>query len=130
MGVGGDEVTNWLWMDGDWRSGEQQKNFISTPGIGLMRKLAEQFMVYRFDEFRTSCLHYRTEERCSNLFLPDKDGIKRKIHSVLTYKMENNCYGIINRDKNAVNNGKKIIMSYLNDRVRPTRYTRGVDIDN
>ena len=55
------------------------RNFISTPMIGLKRKLKERFKVYNFDEFRTSLLHYKTEEKCENLYLPDKKGKKRKI---------------------------------------------------
>ena len=115
---------------GDWKSSEQLKGNISTPNIGLKRKVREKFMVYNFDEFRTSCLNSETEERCNNLYAPDKDGIKRKIHSVLTYKMENKRYGNVNRDKNAVNNIKKIVTSYLENKKRPERYKRGVNIDN
>jgi hypothetical protein len=51
---------------------------------------------------RTSCLSYNTEEVCENLYLKFKKDPKqkeRKIHSILTYKMENNRNGCINRDK-------------------------------
>lgn len=51
------------------------RNFISTPNLGVIRKLKERFGVYIIDEFRTSCLHYKTEERCENLYLGNK---KRK----------------------------------------------------
>ena len=34
---------------------------MSTPGIGLKRKLAEK-KVFNLDEFRTSSLHHITEE--------------------------------------------------------------------
>ena len=49
--------------------------------------------MYNIDEFRTSKLHHKTEEVCDNLFMMDnnKDKTKlkeRKIHAVLTFKME------------------------------------------
>jgi len=56
------------------------------------------------DEFRTSCLSYKTKELCKNLYLPDKKGEDRKIHSTLTYQTENNRKGCINRDKNGCKN--------------------------
>jgi hypothetical protein len=31
--------------------------YISTPNLGLKRKLNENLMIYNIDEFRTSCLH-------------------------------------------------------------------------
>ena len=41
---------------GDWSVGKQMRNFISTPNLGIKRKLQERFEVYNIDEFRTSCL--------------------------------------------------------------------------
>jgi hypothetical protein len=76
------------------------------------------------DEFRTSCLNYKTEEKSENLYLPDKKGKIRKIHSILTYKTENGRLGCINRDENAVNNMIKIVTSYLKDKSRPEKYKR------
>ena len=83
-----------VFLFGDWGKGKQMRNFISTPMIGLKRKLSERFKIYNLDEFRTSLLNYKNEEICKNLYLPDKKGILRKLHSVLTYKMENNRYGL------------------------------------
>ena len=114
---------------GDWSIGKQMSNFISTPNITLKRKLKERFKVYNIDEFRTSCLNYKTEEKCENLFLPDNKGIQRKMHSILTYKMENNRLGCINRDKNGCYNIKKLFYSYINLGVIPEKYRRGYKID-
>ena len=75
---------------GDWSTGYQMKNFISTPNLGLKRKIGEYLKIYSIDEFRTSCLNYKTLEKCENLYLPDKKKVIRKMHSILTYKMENN----------------------------------------
>ena len=114
---------------GDCDAKTQQKHMISTPGIGLVRKVAQRFPVYRIDEFRTSCLNHITEERCKNLYLPNEEGIQQKIHSVLTYKMNNGRHGVINRDKNAVNNMRKITNSYLYFKERPYKYRREVKVD-
>ena len=44
-----------------------------------------------------SCLSYKTEEVCENLYLKfkkDRSQKERKIHSILTYQMENNSKGV------------------------------------
>jgi hypothetical protein len=113
---------------GDWSIGKQMKNFISTPNLSLKRKLQERFKVYDIDEYRTSCLNYRTEELCKNLYLPDKKNKERKMHSILTYKMENKRNGCINRDKNGCKNIQKVFNHYIEYDERPYRYKRGVDL--
>ena len=113
---------------GDWCIEKQMKNFISTPNIGLKRKLLERFKVYNIDEYRTSCLNYKTEEPCNNIYLPDKKNKSRKIHSILTYKMENNRLGCINRDKNGCKNIQKIFEYYMKNNERPVKYRRGYTI--
>uniref|UniRef100_A0A6C0KA64 Uncharacterized protein n=1 Tax=viral metagenome TaxID=1070528 RepID=A0A6C0KA64_9ZZZZ len=113
---------------GDWSIGKQMKNFISTPNLSLKRKLQERFKVYDIDEYRTSCLNYKTEELCKNLYLPDKKNKERKMHSILTYKMENKRNGCINRDKNGCKNIQKVFNYYIEYDERPYRYKRGVDL--
>lgn len=115
---------------GDWSIGKQMSNFISTPNLTIKRKLKERFKVYNIDEFRTSCLNSKTEEYCDNLYLPDKIGKVRKIHSILTFKMENQRKGCINRDKNGCLNIKKIFDSYIKDGTRPLRYQRSYKIED
>jgi hypothetical protein len=112
---------------GDWSIGKQMRHFISTPNLTLKRKLKEKFRVYNIDEFRTSCLSYKTEETCENLYLKFKKDPKqkeRKIHSILTYKMENNRKGCINRDKNGCKNIQKVFKSYMETGERPEKYRR------
>ena len=113
---------------GDWSIGKQMKNFISTPNLSLKRKLQERFKVYNIDEYRTSCLNYKTEELSKNLYLPDKRKKERKMHSILTYKMENKRNGCINRDKNGCKNIQKVFNYYIEYDERPERYKRGVDL--
>jgi hypothetical protein len=100
------------------------KNYISTPNVGLKRKLSEYFNIYNIDEFRTSRLNYKTLERCENMYLPDKKGKIRRIHSILTYHMENKRKGCINRDNNSVNNMINIVIQYLRDKTRPEEFRR------
>ena len=113
---------------GDWSIGKQMKNFISTPNISIKRKLQERFRVYDIDEYRTSCLNYKTEEVCNNLYLHDKKNKERKMHSILTYKMENKRFGCINRDINGCKNIQKIFNHYILYNERPEKYKRGYDL--
>ena len=90
----------------------------------------KHFKVYNIDEYNTSKLHHKTEEECGNLYHIDNNKDKnkrekRKIHAVLTYKMENNKSGCINRDENAVNNMIKIVKSQIEKKERPLKYRRG-----
>ena len=113
---------------GDWsdklRVSPSRIKYISTPNVSLKRKLNEYFTIYNLDEFRTSCLNYKTEERCENLYLKDSKGIERKKHSILTYQTESKRRGCINRDKNAVNNMIKIVNSHLEHKKRPEKFRR------
>ena len=109
---------------GDWSIGKQMRNFISTPNLAIKRKLKTRFQLYNIDEFRTSCLNYITEEPCKNLYLPDNKNKERKMHSILTYQMENNRKGCINRDKNGCKNIQKVFNSYMLTGERPEKYRR------
>jgi hypothetical protein len=109
---------------GDWSITKQMRNFISTPNLSLKRKLKKRFKVYNIDEYRTSCLNNITEEKCENLYLPDLNNKKRKIHSILTYQMENKRRGCINRDKNGCKNIQKLFKSYQLTGEIPLKYRR------
>jgi len=111
-------------MYGDWEVSKQMRNVEPTPMVGIKRKLHERFTIYNLDEFRTSCLNHKTEEYCSNMYITDNQNNSKKIHTVLTYKMENNRYGCVHRDKNSVNNMKKIVGNILKNGERPLKYQR------
>ena len=115
-------------IHGDWsdrlKTTPSRIKYISTPNLGLKRKLNEYLTIYNLDEFRTSCLNYKTEERCENMYLPDKKGVERKIHSILRYQTESKRMGCINRDENAVNNMIKIVNTYLVNKTRPEKFRR------
>ncbi len=110
--------------------GACKKGNISTPNIAIKRLIQNNFKMYNLDEFRTSKLHYITEEPCDNLYMMDnnKDKLKRKLHSVLTFKMENKQSGSINRDENAVNNMIKIVNHHIKFKERPLRYRRSFNL--
>jgi hypothetical protein len=121
---------------GDWsdkKSNSAPIKYISTPNKWLKDKLAEHMTIYNIDEHRTSCLHYRTEQRCDNLWLKNQNNkgrknehVQYKIHSVLTSQMENGRFGYINRDNNASNNMIKLTRAFLSGQPRPERYCRGI----
>ncbi len=113
--------------------GNCKKGNISTPNTKLNKLIKENFKTYYIDEFRTSKLHYKTEEPCDNLCHIDnnKDKTKRKerkIHAVLTFKMEKKQSGCINRDENAVNNMIKIVNHQIKYKERPLKYRRDYDL--
>lgn len=113
--------------------GNCKKGNISTPNTKLNKLIKENFKTYNIDEFRTSKLHYKTEEVCDNLYMMDnnKDKTKRKerkIHAVLTFKMEKKQSGCINRDENAVNNMIKIVNHQIKYKERPLKYRRDYDL--
>ena len=116
---------------GDWSIGKQMRHFISTPNISIKRKLKERFHhVYNIDEFKTSCIHHKMKSRCDNLYLnieDKKDPTKkenRKMHSILTYQMENKRLGCINRDKNSCKNIQTIFDSFMKTGERPAIFRR------
>lgn len=110
---------------GDWSCGKAMRGLISSPNLGLKRKLAEYYPIYNLDEFRTSCINHKTETLTENIYLPDKKGKSRKIHSILTYQTENKRLGCINRDENSVNNMIKLIKYYFEYKDRPEVFKRG-----
>ena len=64
-------------------------------------------------------------QTCALPIYKDKSKRKeRKLHSVLTYKMENKQSGCINRDENAVNNMIKIVNTFIKDKTRPEKFRR------
>lgn len=47
---------------GDKNIGKQMRHLISSPMIGFKKMLDKEFKVYNVDEFRSSCLDYRTTD--------------------------------------------------------------------
>ena len=114
---------NAILIIGDW-SLKGKLKYMSTPGISLKRKIAKRFTVYSIDEFRTSCIEYKSERKCENMFLPDAKGKLREKHAILSYKNERNQEGYRNRDRNSVNGYKRIVNETLKTGERPEVYKR------
>ena len=111
---------------GNWSISYQMRNMISSPCLGLKRLLNKNFKMLVMDEFRTSCLNYRTNEKIENMI--DKK-TNKKIHSVLIIlKEKDKVIGCINRDRNAVNNYKKIFNSYIENGKKPEQFERSYKI--
>jgi hypothetical protein len=109
--------------------GNCKKGNISTPSTRLKKLIKDNFKMYNIDEYNTSKLHYKTEEECKNFYHLDNNKEKekrkeRKIHAVLTFKMEKSQSGCINRDENAVNNMIKIVKNQIKNKERPQKYKR------
>ena len=120
---------------GDWSSSMSIKR-ISMPNMGMKRLLEKRFKVYLLDEYKTSKCCWKTkkepgEKEKTHVEIKkteEKEGIKyesvRKIHSLLTFKMSEKEYGIINRDYNATQNMYTIIESLVTIGARPIEFTR------
>ena len=75
--------------DASISNGVCKKGNISTPNTKLNKLIKENFKTYYIDEFRTSKLHYKTEEPCDNLYHKDnnKDKTKRKERKKDTFSL-------------------------------------------
>ena len=56
--------------------GNCKKGNISTSNVRLKTILKEKFKMYNIDEYKTSKLHHKTEEECTNLKLKDASKTK------------------------------------------------------
>jgi hypothetical protein len=128
---------NTVYIIGNGNVNPSMKHIISTPNKGLKRLLKKNFELYQMDEFRTSCLDYRTTDnnliKNKNCDVILKNGKRKKLHSVLVSKILNRssgCYlnSFQQRDKNSVKNIKKIIQQYLKDKTRPYWYRRDIKL--
>ena len=118
-------------MYGDCNVGKQMRHIISTPMIGLKRTLKKRFCVLNVDEYRTSCLDYRTDNYNENTYV-NKNGKKTKLHSVLVSTILNKnsekSLSYQNRDRNSVHNIRKIVLRWFEKRERPERYRRDIKL--
>ena len=119
------EVRPLIYGDYDGRS--NLRGCIPVPGVGLKRKISRQLSVINLDEFRTSALSWNKEEYCNNLVV-NLNGKRREVHSILTYKTDNNGQGCIGRDLNAVRNMKILVESRLEGGGRLLNFRRGVEV--
>jgi hypothetical protein len=69
--------SNCLLVYGDWSIGKQMRNFISTPNIGLKRRIGKSIPIVSIDEYNTSKLYHVTKKKTENLYMPLQRSIKK-----------------------------------------------------
>jgi hypothetical protein len=122
---------------GDWSVPKQMKHIISTPMIGLKRRLHKAFDIINIDEFRTSCLDWRTEARNEKVKVVTKSKKTKSLNAVLVSTLPSHPSGahtglkrsFQNRDRNSVLNIRKVarhFFAHRNDTLgqRPYNYRR------
>jgi hypothetical protein len=120
---------------GDWSRLSQMRGVISTPCIGLKRRLAEDFKIFNIDEFRTSCLDNMTLKENKNAIIKNKQGNKKELHSVLVSNILGNTVGkplkrFQNRNRNSSLNMRNIIENYKNKGERKLEFSRSYKLNN
>jgi hypothetical protein len=109
---------------GDWSDRGSPIKKISVPCVGFKRRLARDFTVMDIDEWKTSQINHKTKQPNIGKMKMFFNGRNRKLHSILTYQMDNERLGCINRDRNAVHNMYDIVNSLLLTLTRPTVFCR------
>ena len=121
---------------GDWSGNTKGIKHISVPRRHIEKVLQRHFRVYHIQEFRTSLIHYETEQELGNRYIkkPIQEADKLKIrkingylcksHQTRTYRKANGEERCINRDINAVFNMRKIVNAIMDTRERPSIYSR------
>ena len=113
---------------GDWSRKSQMRGVISTPMIGLKRRLQRDFKIKNFDEFRTSCLDNTTYKENDNAVIKTKSGKNKKLHSVLVSEIQDsgckNLKRYQNRNRNAVLCFREIIKCYAEEGIRKKEFKR------
>lgn len=122
---------------GDGQVNPSMKYKMSTPNKGLKKLLNKHFECYHINEFRTSCLDYRTTEENlilnKNLTKKMKNGKYKKVHSVLVSKILNKKTRTFHksfqqRDKNSVKNMKNITKNIIENQERPYWFRRSIKL--
>lgn len=114
---GGEDKRPITLIYGDWNE-FQMKHIISTPMIGLKRRLHKAFDIINFDEYRTSCLDWRTEEYNEGAIVKTKGGRMKRLHSehLLVSNMPTQTgfkRSFQNRDRNSVMNIRKLTRHFF-----------------
>ena len=115
---------------GDWgasNKGNQIRHLVSTPNIGLIRKLEKCAKIYLVDEYKTSklchCCKSETDYYKSRTFY--KNGVEKEVqvHGLLRCQNEL-CGKFWNRDVNGSSNILEKGIYYLENNKYPDSFTR------
>ena len=113
---------------GNWSRSSQMKGFMSTPGLGLRRLISQRFEIKVVDEYNTSKYACRAnnlgihEQLCNIKMLKDDRLIK--VHEILTLKRDPNSGIYVNRDHNASENIRLVLLQHLKSQTRPLHLRR------
>ena len=112
---------------GDWSRSSQMKYFMPTMGVGLRRLVAKRFQTVTVNEFRTSKLCCRCNDELCHLRVK-KDNKSKKVFRCLVC---NGCASseskqpvFVTRDLNSAKNIRQLALAWLNERTRPSVFTR------
>ncbi len=112
---------------GDWSIGKQLRGFMPTKGIGLKRTLSKYFRIINIDEYNTSKMcHYCGKE--TEKFMKRKNPKPYKDNEIIVHGLLR-CKNVIcnkyfERDFNGAFNIRKICISYLKNKAKPTYLKR------
>ena len=112
---------------GDWSRTSQMRGVISTPMIGIKRRLGKDFKIMNINEFKTSCLDNISYEKNVEAKVCVKGKLK-KLHSVLVseiQKSEGESFRRYqNRNRNASINMNTIVDHYIKKGYRHPKFSR------
>jgi hypothetical protein len=120
---------------GDWSRLTQMRGVISTPCIGLKRRLLKDFKIFNINEFRTSCLDNITFKKNENAKIINlKTGKSKELHSVLVSNILKTVGKPLkrfqNRNRNSSLNMRNIIENYKNEGVRKLEFSRSYKLND
>jgi len=136
---------------GDWSMNKQViKGISSTPNKKYTKILENNFITLKINEFRTSIIHNKLEQKCENYVkkydnncekirnvyllerIKNKNENKykmitkdKKIHKILVCKTNKKFYCHVDRDNNSTKNMNNIVLSYINTNYRPKTFVMG-----
>lgn len=119
-----------VFVVGDW-NGKGKIKRIGMPNMGTRKLISKRFKTYLLNEHNTSALCWKTHKKGENIkaVAKDKDGnIKYtiKLHSVITFKMDKNNEGCINRDNNACNNFEEEVKELILTKTKPACFMQNL----
>ncbi len=119
---------------GDWSRTDQMRGVISTPMIGIKRRLNQDFKIMNINEFRTSCLDNKTFKKNKEAFVKKYGKPIKKLHSVLVSEIpeKSGCKGLLrfqNRNRNASKNMSTILDHYVKNGERHPKFSRKTKIE-
>jgi hypothetical protein len=110
---------------GDWQEKKQMKHFMSTPGIGLRRKIAKNFLTITVNEYKTSKVCCKCHGEIEKMVIRGKSRFRLlKCKECVSCKSEKSV--LFTRDLNSALNIGYIFRQWLEKGERPEEYKRKI----